>query len=244
MYSQGPPGPTPVSRANATPAANPPSVTYTSRPLPSGDCGFDAYGSPCRCRSFWPSPQAVVLCACGHHACYHSHEKAPSYSSILTAKIAALERNISDLTGFVESVRTTSPPSRTQAMDFDDRIMEVEDRLRGVEVLSLGLEHRLDDLETREDMMENELDAIKDENTECSQDLGLASPAPTLAPSSPEMNQNVSERSTQSRPHVHKITLNPRSSKRTHDDNSGEQHGEPTSPGKRPRTDRCDKRES
>lgn len=50
-------------------------VIITSRTLPTGSC------SPgCACQAFWSvSPSTPYICACNHHACYHSPSPPPSY---------------------------------------------------------------------------------------------------------------------------------------------------------------------
>ena len=248
MYSHGVPRPTTAPRTNtAQQAPAPAPVTFTSRPLPSGDCGFDAYGAPCRCRSFWPSPQTPVLCACGHHACYHAHEKPAGPNSLFAAKFAALEEHISHLAGYIEYIRTARAQTSTgtQLVDIEDKLMDVEDRVRGIETLTLGLGHRLDDLETRGDLIEHELDEIKmfeGDEPDYIEPSGLPSPAPTVTPSSPAAPQHETANPKSHIPRSHIITRLV-SSKRPHaDDGDDEDDEKPAPAGKKHKTEETSRR--
>ncbi|RPB15368.1 hypothetical protein P167DRAFT_563012 [Morchella conica CCBAS932] len=152
------------------------------RMLPTGDCGFVVYCADplppfvfnaaqsvrCQCRSYWPNPHTPDLCACGHHACYHSNTQqqstttvppaptpappAPSSpSSVLTmGAVANLMKRISRLEQELEAQRERELKRESQSRSRSGPEMkEVVCGLRGIDEKVDELLERMDEAEER-----------------------------------------------------------------------------------------------
>lgn len=187
------------------------SSSAAPRKLPKGDCGFMTYTDPssavpgdcsdaqqtsssssqCSCRGFWLDSNshtaAAGICACGHHACYHSAEPSPplavvpsSPSTFLT--IGAYVSMMSRMARLEERLEAHEIERRNQlacdkmkvemllgglreldamVVDLTERLEEAEERLFGGEGHGVDLEARLHDLEGRTEELEEDIEAIK-----------------------------------------------------------------------------------
>ncbi|KAI5847801.1 hypothetical protein DFP73DRAFT_355116 [Morchella snyderi] len=152
------------------------------RMLPTGDCGFVVYCADplppfvfnaaqsvrCQCRSYWPNPHTPDLCACGHHACYHSNmpqqsttstppaptpaPPAPSSpSSVLTmGAVANLMKRVSRLEQELEVQRELEMKRGSRSRPQSELEMkEVVCGLRGIDEKVDELLERVDEAEER-----------------------------------------------------------------------------------------------
>jgi len=177
-------------------------VVVPPRKLPMGDCGFVAHTDPlvpahsnsrdsrCNCRNYWPSPLSAEICACGHHACYHSAgaTMAPATAAVvpstpstfltigayagMMARIARLEERFeahelerrnqiaADRVN-IERLMGGLRELDERMIDLAERMEEAEERLFGDEGHGVALEARLHDLEGRTEELEEDIELIK-----------------------------------------------------------------------------------
>ncbi|KAI5804453.1 hypothetical protein EDC01DRAFT_420511 [Geopyxis carbonaria] len=141
---------------HVVPQYPPPAVSYMTRTLPVGDCGFqwssstkDVPSSACACKSFWPRPTSPLFCACGHHACYHS-EKPQSHAAHNHShnhKTRAIDAKLQEL--------------RDTIAELEAGLLDRDERLDGIETIVAELAPEVDDLRDRGDMLDDGLEAIK-----------------------------------------------------------------------------------
>ncbi|TGZ84564.1 hypothetical protein EX30DRAFT_367723 [Ascodesmis nigricans] len=112
------------------PNPSPPLIMFSARSLPTGSC------SPkCACVSFWSSsPTNPFICACGHHACYHSPTPPPSYP--LPAPPTQYPANTSVPTGSLTPQSTASTLNCASAYaELDRRLKKLESTTTTTEAL-------------------------------------------------------------------------------------------------------------
>lgn len=178
-------------------------IVVPPRKLPMGDCGFVACTDPlapavysssrdsrCNCRNYWPSPHSAEMCACGHHACYHSAETtmAPATAAVVPSTpstfltIGAYASMMARIARLEERFEAHELERRNQVaadkinlerligglreldermIDLAERMEEAEERLFGDEGHGVALEARLHDLEGRTEELEEDIEAIK-----------------------------------------------------------------------------------
>ncbi|RPA99704.1 hypothetical protein L873DRAFT_874021 [Choiromyces venosus 120613-1] len=178
-------------------------IAVPPRKLPMGDCGFiatidplvpviysNSQSSRCNCRNYWPNLHSAEMCACGHHACYHSAETtmAPATAPIMPSTpstfltIGAYASMMTRIARLEERLEAHELERRNQIaadklnmerllgglreldermIDLAERIEEAEERLFGDEGHGVALEARLHDLEGRTEELEEDIEVIK-----------------------------------------------------------------------------------
>ncbi|KAL7271304.1 hypothetical protein RUND412_005948 [Rhizina undulata] len=180
-------------------------VLVVPRRLPAGDCSFvlvsdramfDHTAAPtsCGCRTFWSNPHNGELCACGHHACFHSPDPTPSPAANAAAAIncstgsttyaayVSLSQRLAKLESQLASGRLPGHEC-VQAEAYQgsfrgeilgvlddkieqllERMEEAEERLLGAEQNDQELIGRIEDVDRTMLELQEELEAVQEDD--------------------------------------------------------------------------------